>query len=166
MEKKITIGNVCFIRDPMTHRVLFLKRGREPMKGLYTGVGGKTEFCEDIRSSCFREACEETGLRIRDFNCKGVLKTILDGADSSWILFIYAADSFEGQLIDCDEGELRWVGPDEISSLPLIGFIRAILPAILFDDHFVEGTIRHDISGRVLEKTLNVDLCGELPKNN
>lgn len=52
MEQKITVGNVCFIRNPARRQVLLLKRNHEPMQNLYTGVGGKTHCLEDIRTSC------------------------------------------------------------------------------------------------------------------
>lgn len=154
MEPKIIVGNVCFIRDEARQRVLFLKRNREPMKDLFTGVGGKTNFDEDIHASCLREVKEETGLDVLDLKCKGVIKTVLDGKDSSWILFVYVADHFNGEMIACDEGELQWIPYDRISSLDMIGFIREILPYVLMDDQFVEGTFRHDLRGTVLERTL------------
>jgi 8-oxo-dGTP diphosphatase len=153
---KTIIGNVCFIRDEARREALFLKRNREPMKGLYTGVGGKTGFFEDIHESCLREISEETGLIVSDLQCRGVIKTILDGKDSCWILFVYVAGSFTGKLIECDEGELRWVPYDQIYSLKLIGFIEEILPALFQGDQFVEGTIRHTLDGVVLEKKLKI----------
>lgn len=152
--KKITIGNVCFIRDPATQRVLLLKRDREPMKELFTGVGGKTHFGEDIRTSCLREVEEETGLVVTDLVCRGILTTLLEGTSSSWILFLYTADHFTGNQLPCDEGELMWIPYDQVLSLPLIGFIREILPDLLFHDHFIEGTLRHDLKGKVLAKDL------------
>ena len=154
MSKKITIGNVCFIEDELNKKILFLKRKNSPMQGMCTGVGGKTDFCEDINDSCVREVEEETGLKIRTPKLRGVIKTILDGYDSSWILFVYTASDFDGNIINCDEGELCWVDIDNIYSQNLIGFIRRILPAILKDDGFLEGTIRHDLRGNVLEETL------------
>jgi len=155
MENKIIIGNVCFIRDLKSEQILLLKRSRAPMKGYYTGVGGKTDFYEDIHRSCLREIKEETGLDVFDLTCKGVLKTIQEGAGSSWILFMYVAEQFSGDLIECDEGELRWFSYKQIPTLPMIDFVREILPSILMDGQFTEGTVRHDADGRVLEKTLH-----------
>jgi 8-oxo-dGTP diphosphatase len=156
MEKKITIGNVCFIRDRKNNKILLLKRAREPMQNMYTGVGGKTGFDEDIYASCIREAKEETGLIISDVKLKGVIKTVLDGKDSSWILFVYLADKFGGTQIPCNEGELTWVPIDEIYSCNLIGFIRRTLPHVLDDAAFVEGTIKHDIKGEIIDEHLKV----------
>ena len=36
--QKVTIGNVCFIKDSENNKLLFLKRNRIPMQDLYTGV--------------------------------------------------------------------------------------------------------------------------------
>lgn len=157
MEKKITIGNVCFVRDKKNNKILLLKRAREPMQNMHTGVGGKTNFDENITSSCIREVKEETGLDISKVKLKGVIKTILNNNDSSWILFVYIADEFNGELIDCNEGELIWVDLDKIFFHDLIGFIKKILPHILDEKKFVEGTIKHDIRGNILEENLNLD---------
>lgn len=153
---KITVGNVCFVKDKDTNKILFLKRNREPMSGMVTGVGGKTEFDEDINASCVREVFEETGLKVKDVSLKGVVKTILEGKDSSWILFVYTANKADGNLIDCNEGELCWVDDDQVYSQNLIGFIRKIMPAVLEEKGFLEGTIVHDLKGNIVKETLNV----------
>jgi len=79
------------------------------LKGLWTGVGGKTEFHEDIKASCLREVKEETGLEVESLQLKGVMKTVLKEGNSSWILFVYSATAPHGDLGTCDEGTLRWV---------------------------------------------------------
>ncbi len=152
---KTTIGSVCFIKDVDKNKILFLKRNKEPMSDMYTGVGGKTEPDEDIYESCIREVKEETGLIVYKLKLEGVVKTILQDADSSWILFIYTANEFGGEIIDCNEGDLEWLNRDEVDSKNLIGFIREMLSAILDENKFIEGTIWHDIKGNVLKKELH-----------
>lgn len=156
LTQKVTIGNVCFIQNPSKDRLLLLKRNREPLKGLWTGVGGKVEFFEDIRESVVREVQEETGLSVVHLKCAGILKTILEGTHSSWILFIYTAVAESELTIRCDEGELKWVLMNQLFSFPLIGFIKEVLSSVL-SGQFVEGTVRHDASGHVLEKSLSID---------
>ncbi len=151
---KITIGNVCFLLDKARNEILLLKRSFEPMKAMYTGVGGKTSFNEDINASCIREVKEETGLDVCNLQLKGIIKTILDGRNSSWILFIYLTTSFTGQQIPCPEGELKWVKLDEVYNHKLIGFIREIMPYILNENGITEGTIWHDRNGEVLSKSI------------
>jgi len=151
---KITIGNVCFLIDKNKNEILFLERSFEPMKDLFTGVGGKTNFDEDIHASCLREINEETGLNAKNLKLKGIIKTILSGHDSSWILFIYTSSEFSGKQIDCPEGKLHWVGINDVEKLNLIGFIREIMPFVLNEDSIIEGTITHDLTGTVLSKKI------------
>lgn len=157
MEKKITIGNVCFLLDKQNEKVLLLNRHKDPMKNMCTGVGGKTEFHEDIHLSCLREVFEETGLEPTNVRLKGILKTLVDGGSSSWILFAYTGEcSSNTPINDCDEGVLEWIPISEMNSRNIIGFIQKILPHILQEDCFFEGTIVHDQKGQVLQDTLKV----------
>jgi 8-oxo-dGTP diphosphatase len=107
LQNKITIGTVCFLFDKK--KFLLLERANEPMKNMMTGVGGKTNFDEDIQASCIREIKEETGFDAKDLRLKGVVKTILSEQKSSWILFVYTCDNFSGKQIQCPEGKLIWV---------------------------------------------------------
>lgn len=150
MENTITIGTVCFLIDKEQQKILFLERSNDPMKNKYTGVGGKTHFEEDIYDSCLREIKEETGFDAHQLQLKGVVKTILEGRDSSWILFVYVCDEFSGEQISCPEGELHWIPIKEIFNLNLIGFIREIIADILEETTFIEATMLHDIHGEVL----------------
>jgi len=151
---KITIGNVCFLIDRINNKILFLERSFDPMKNMFAGVGGKTKFDEDINNSCLREIKEETGLDAKNLKLKGVIKTILDGHDSSWILFVYTSNEFSGKQIDCPEGTLKWIDIDEVFNINLIGFIRELMPFILNEKSIIEGTIKHDTTGKVLSKRI------------
>lgn len=153
MEKKVTIGTVCFLIDEAKDSVLLLERSREPMKSKYTGVGGKTHFEEDIKKSCIREIKEETGYEANELKLKGIVKTLLQGKDSSWILFVYTCSDFSGEETPCDEGELHWVKSADIYKTDLIGFIREILPTVLLEDGFIERCMLHDIHGNLIGDT-------------
>ncbi|MGE0077970.1 MAG: NUDIX domain-containing protein [Bacteroidales bacterium] len=150
---KITIGTVCFLINKSNNTMLLLERANEPMSGMVTGVGGKTHFEEDINDSCIREIKEETGLDARNLKLHGVIKTILDGHNSTWILFIYSTANFDGEQINCPEGKLAWVNIDKIFDTNLIGFIREIMPYVL-ENKIIEGTIRHTSTGNVIEKNI------------
>jgi len=150
---KITIGTVCFLIDSSNNTILLLERANEPMSRMLTGVGGKTHFEEDINGSCIREIKEETGLDAQNLKLHGVIKTILDGHNSSWILFIYSTTAFSGNQIDCPEGKLHWISIDKIFDTNLIGFIRETLPYVL-NNTMIEGTIRHDSKGNIIEKKI------------
>lgn len=147
---KITIGNLCFVTNADNKKVLLLKRNREPMKDLYTGVRGKTHFEEEINLSCLREVKEETGLEVIELKLKAVVKTILAGQNSSWILFVYSAKALSEHCIDCDEGTLEWVDIQLLDQYPLIGFVREIIPHVFLNENVLEATFHHDMQGQVL----------------
>lgn len=151
---KITVGSVCFVKNKEKNEILFLKRNKEPMAGMYTGVGGKTEANEDVSDSCVREVKEETGLDVLDLRLEGIIKTVLKKDNSSWILFIYTTENFSGEIINCNEGDLEWLSYEEAEGKKLIGFIREMLPAVFDRNKFIEGTIWHDEKGEVVNKKL------------
>ena len=43
---------------------------------------------------------------------------LCDGVEGEF-MYLFTADGFEGELKDCDEGELRWVSRDFLNSLPM-----------------------------------------------
>jgi 8-oxo-dGTP diphosphatase len=150
MSKKVTIGNVCFLLDKKNQKILLLKRNKDPFRGMYAGVGGKTEFDEGVGASCIREVKEETGLDVWSIKLRGVIKTIFEEHDSSWILFVYTTDDFSGEMTTCNEGELEWVDIRDVYSKDLIGFLRKILPDILEKENLIDGTICIDTNGDVV----------------
>ncbi len=89
MKIDYTIGNVCFLFDTLKRKVLLLKRNKEPMSSLFTGVGGKINIHEDAMSSCIREISEETGFCVSKLKLRGIIKTILLNHNSGWIIYIY-----------------------------------------------------------------------------
>lgn len=151
---KIILGNVCFIINRKTGRILLIKRSKEPMRLMYTGVGGKTLSKESPFDSCIREVKEETGLDVFEVNFRGVIKTILDKDGSSWILSVYTAAGFSGEMTECNEGNLEWVDVSSINSYKLIGFIRKIIPYVLDDRIIFDGLIIHDVKGDVIEDSI------------
>jgi ADP-ribose pyrophosphatase YjhB (NUDIX family) len=65
VSSRVTVGNVCFIFNASKDKILLLKRKYLPMEELWTGVGGKTNYSEDITASCIREIREETSIEIQ-----------------------------------------------------------------------------------------------------
>ena len=147
--KNAWIGNVCFIKK--SGRVLLLCRSKEPMKGKWTGVGGKTKFFEEPLESCIREVKEETGFDVEP-KLAGIITTVNKPKNYEWILFIYFANGYKGELRKCSEGALKWVEEEKVYEEDLIGFIRIVLPYIISKERkgIITGKIIHDERGDVL----------------
>ena len=142
MIRKTTVGDVCFIRKG--RKVLLLHRNKEPMKGKWTGVGGKTKFFEEPLESCLREVKEEMGLDIEP-KLAGIIATINKAEGSKWFLFVYIADIYHGKLKPSREGILEWVNEEKLHEKDL-AFIRVSLPYILHNKRkgIITGKIIHN----------------------
>ena len=100
----------------MLHRI---KKKNDLNQDKWIGIGGKFEGDETPDECLLREAREETGLTLTNWRCRGVVTFLTDGPWENEFMYLFTADGFEGQLKDCDEGELKWVKKDFVQSLPL-----------------------------------------------
>ena len=99
----------------MLHRT---KKEHDVNEGKWIGVGGKFNSGESPEECVKREVLEETGLTLNDQSLRGILTFSSEGWEDE-LIFVFTADDFTGELIDCDEGELKWVPIPEIEGLNL-----------------------------------------------
>ncbi|MCR4649226.1 MAG: 8-oxo-dGTP diphosphatase [Lachnospiraceae bacterium] len=99
----------------MMHRV---KKEKDINKDKWIGVGGHFEYGESPDECLIREVMEETGLTLLDYRARGIV-TFVYGEDVVEYMHLYTSDKFEGDLIECDEGELVWIPIDEVQNLPI-----------------------------------------------
>jgi len=119
-------------------RILLVKRGREPNKGLWSLPGGSIELGETVREALAREVLEETSLVVEVGDVASVHHVI--SRDGDRIAFHYVIVSFFARAVggtlkpSSDAAEARWVPLGEINDLPttagLVERLRSIgLPA-------------------------------------
>jgi 8-oxo-dGTP diphosphatase len=99
-------------------RLLLIKRGHAPGKGLWSIPGGRVEAGESDAAALVREVREETGLVVAPGRLLGSVRRPAGGG----VLDIrdYAADVTGGTLVPGDDADdAVWAGPAELDTLPL-----------------------------------------------
>lgn len=99
----------------MLHRV---KKENDENHDKWIGIGGKFEPGESPEECMLREAYEETGLTINRWQYRGIVTFVSDEWGTEY-MHLFTADAFQGQLKDCDEGELEWIEKSRLLDLTL-----------------------------------------------
>lgn len=110
---------LCYVEQDGKYLMLLRnKKKQDENAGKWIGVGGKFEEGESPQDCLLREVQEETGLRLTQYRFRGIVTFVSDQYETEY-MHLFTAYGFEGEIIPCDEGELRWVEKDEVLSLPL-----------------------------------------------
>ena len=108
---------LCHLKKDDCYLLLFRNKKKNDMnEGKWVGVGGHVEKDETIDEAAIREIKEETGLDVHSLSCSGEVLFIND--DYQEIMYVYEITDFSGELIECNEGELKWIPIKEIYSYP------------------------------------------------
>lgn len=99
----------------MLHRV---KKEHDINRDKYIGVGGHFLYGESPDECLCREVFEETGLTLLRYRARGIV-TFVYGEDVVEYMHLYTADEWQGELKECDEGNLMWVDKDRVCDLPV-----------------------------------------------
>ena len=120
---------LCLIHDNDSY--LLQNRVKEDWRG-YTLPGGHVEAGESIVAAVVREMREETGLTVLNPRLCGVKQ--FPTKEGRYIVFLFRADRFEGEVVSSDEGEMHWVRKTELSGVPLVNDFDKLLQVMLEDD--------------------------------
>lgn len=107
----IELTNMCMLRRT-DGRVLVQNRF-DPDWGGLTFPGGHVEPGESLTDAMIREMQEETGLTIRHPRLIGAKDWMQDDG-SRYLVLLYIASEYEGELHDSDEGDIRWMTLEEL----------------------------------------------------
>lgn len=115
----MSLTTLCYIEKDdkylMMHRI---KKKNDVNQEKWVGIGGHFEANESPEECLLREAMEETGLTLTSYRFRGLVTFISDKWQTEYMC-LYTADGYEGQIGECNEGELVWVPKDEVMNLNL-----------------------------------------------
>lgn len=127
---------LCYIEKDnkylMLHRT---KKENDVNEGKWIGVGGKFEKDETPEECLLREVKEETGLVLTEYKLRAVITFISDSWETEY-MYLFTANEFTGELITCDEGELKWVEKDRILNLNIWEGDKIFLKKMIEEDNF------------------------------
>lgn len=136
---KTIAATLCYIRSK--GRTLMMHRNKKEgdvHRGKWNGLGGKLDAGESPDECVVREIREESGLTLLDPRLRGVLTFPAFKPGEDWLVFVYTATRFEGEVGACAEGDLEWVPDERVASLPLWEGDQIFLPW-LEKDRFFSG---------------------------
>jgi 8-oxo-dGTP diphosphatase len=109
-------------------RILVIRRGREPSRGLWSIPGGRVEDGEDFAAAAAREAREETGLTVTVGAALG--RVSLPAGDDEYDVTDFAATVVgdpDTAVAGDDATDVRWVTRTELDSLETSPGLAALL---------------------------------------
>ena len=110
---------LCYIEQNDSYLMLHrISKQNDANKDKWIGIGGHFEENESPEECVLREVMEETGLTLLSYRFRGLITFVSDKWETEYMC-LFTADEFEGELQDCDEGELCWVKKSDINSLNL-----------------------------------------------
>lgn len=148
---------LCYIEKD--NKYLMLLRNKKKIdinKNKWIGVGGKFEADESPEECLLREVKEETGLTLTEYKMRGIITFISDEWETEY-MYLYTAGKFEGNIMECDEGELKWIPKDELFDLNLWEGDKIFLKMLIENSPFFSmklvytGNTLKDIQTKIYE---------------
>ncbi|MGI5977375.1 MAG: NUDIX hydrolase [Candidatus Limivicinus sp.] len=111
--------SLCYIENGnkylMLHRV---KKEHDENRDKWIGIGGKFEEGESPEECMLREVREETGLEVLSWQYRGIVTFVSDEWGTEY-MHLFTSKDYRGELRECDEGVLEWVGKKMVPGLPI-----------------------------------------------
>lgn len=151
---KSNLTTLCYIEQD--HKYLMMHRVRKENdvnQDKWVGIGGHFEADESPEECLLREAKEETGLTLLNYRLRGIVIFISDQWPTEY-MFLYTADAFEGEIGECDEGNLEWIDQSAVYDLPIWEGDKLFFRLLETDEPFFSLKLRYE-GEKLVESVLN-----------
>ena len=140
MSNKVVPTVQIYLEKDGRYLMLYRNKKKNDMnEGKWLGVGGHVELGETSFQAVVREVKEETGLDLKSAEYRCVINFVNDDYDE--IIYQYTSSDFSGEVIECNEGELKWIPKEEVLSLPMWEGDKYFLAPLINNEPFFEITI-------------------------
>lgn len=124
--EQVELTNVCLLhRDG---KYLLQNRVSSDWHG-YALPGGHVEPNESIVESVRREMKEETGLDVINPRLCGIKQFPKNGG--RYLVFLFEATEFSGELRSSGEGEMRWLSREQLKSVKTVDDLQLLIDTML-----------------------------------
>ena len=136
-------------------RVVLIRQFRFPVNDfVYEFPAGLVDPGVSLLTAGIREMKEETGLTLTAWRCRGVITFLTNDPQDGEYMYLFTADGFEGELKECDEGDLQWVSREFLDQLPKWEGDQIFLDLLWQDAPFFLLKLRYD-GDKLVEAVLN-----------
>lgn len=127
--EKVELTTLCMITRGQ--EILLQNRVKTDWRG-YCFPGGHVEPGESIVDSVIREIKEETGLTVFQPRLCGIKQFPIAGG--RYLVFLFKASDFEGNLCSSQEGEVEWIHRKELPNINTVSDFTDMLKVFERDD--------------------------------
>ena len=135
---------LCLIQKG--NQYLLQDRVKKDWRG-YTLPGGHIEIGESIVDAVIREMQEETGLTVLNPKLCGVKQFPKNEGNyekGRYLVFLFYANEFTGEVVSSKEGKMHWVKKEDLSTVNTVSDFSELLQVMLDDElnefqYVVEG---------------------------
>ena len=131
--ERVTLTNICMIVNGT--KILVQDKVGKDAGGIIL-PGGHVEEHEPVVDSVIREVKEETGLDIENPRLCGIKEWINEDG-SRYIVFLFRADQFSGELVSSAEGRVFWMEKEDVLKSGWIWHMDCLMK-IIADGEYAE----------------------------